>query len=196
MALVVTSTITATAEIYLGKQVIFFQEEKRCFYRTKLIRKSRNSYTAAPHLKQNPPDCVWWEGDAVHRLKSLFFLFRFFILQCARIYSSHGIFKFLPLFHTKVRWTLTTVPDSIIGFYLYLLRASLCVSAVLKGFIWASPTFYTLCTRSNAIFLPGLITSATRCFFPLGASRRGASGGRSKVSKWSFIAAFLIQSGK
>ena len=77
MALVVTSTITATAEIYLGKQVSFFQEEKRCFYRTKLIQKSRSSYTAAPHLKQNRPDCVCWEGDAVHRLKSLFFFFAF-----------------------------------------------------------------------------------------------------------------------
>ena len=38
--------------------------------------------------------------------------------------------------------------------------------------------------KSNSnFFLPVLMTSATRCFFPLGTGGRGAAGGRSKVSK-------------
>ena len=63
---------------------------------------SRLVQRPSPQTK-SPQFCLRGLGDAVHKLKSLFFPFHFLILHCAPIYISHGIFGFLSLYRTKVR---------------------------------------------------------------------------------------------
>ena len=97
--------------------MIFSRKRKDVFIAQNWFENRVSLYTAA--LTSNKIAPILFEGGGGCCTQAIIAFDRFLILQYTGIFSSHGIFGFLPLYHTKVRWTLTTVPDSIVGSHVY-----------------------------------------------------------------------------
>ena len=97
--------------------MIFSRKRKDVFIAQSWFENRVSLYTAA--LISNKIAPILFEGGGGCCTQAKIAFFRFLILKYTSIFRSHGIFGFLPLYHTKVRWTLITVPDSIVGSHVY-----------------------------------------------------------------------------